>query len=363
LNQLKGNGRQTDVKSEKDAKMYLFNQFYNWFDQRVYYCQLNYLNPYLENYLEADMILYPWLLFLIVIISVFFIIPVIIFIALYVTALVMYVYRHRKELDAERLNHFAHKRNWRGLLYVIVMLWEAHGYFWHSYDVDGFGRIPKSGPALIVYYHGVIPLDHFYLMTKVLLYRKRFIRSVGDHFLFMLPGSKILMRQLKVLTGPVEECVKLLNEGNLLSIAPGGTREGLFGDERYKLMWKNRTGFARVATEAKVPIIPVYTQNLREAFVAVKFCSCIFRSLYEWTRLPFVPFYGGFPVKLKTYVGEPIPYDPSVTPEELAQKTKTAIEDLIRKHQRIPGSIWHAFCDRFRANSKITSNVNNNKNK
>jgi hypothetical protein len=33
-----------------------------------------------------------------------------------------------------------------------------------------------------------------------------------------------------------------------------------------------------------------------------------------------VPIYGGFPVKLVTYVGEPIPYDPNLTPEELAKK-------------------------------------------
>lgn len=339
-----------------------FKELYERFDNKVYFCQINYLNPYLENYFGAEMILYPWLLFLIIIISIFFIIPMVLFILLYVTTLVMYIYRNRKELDVKRLNHFAYKRNWRGILYLIAMFWEAHGYFWHSYEIDGFSRIPKSGPALIIYYHGVIPLDHFYFMIKILLYRKRFIRSVGDHFLFMIPGSKTLMKELKVLTGPVEECVKLLNQGNLLSIAPGGTREGLFGDERYKLMWNNRLGFAKVAVEAKVPIIPVYTQNLREAFVAIKFGKCLFRPLYEWTRLPFVPFYGGFPVKLKTYVGEPIPYDPSVTPEELALKTKSAVEKLIREHQRIPGNIWQAFCDRFR-NKTVAKSFNNNKNK
>lgn len=30
--------------------------------------------------------------------------------------------------------------------------------------------------------------------------------------------------------------------------------------------------------------------------------------------------YGGFPVKLRTYLGDPIPYDPKVTAEELAEK-------------------------------------------
>lgn len=44
------------------------------------------------------------------------------------------------------------------------------------------------------------------------------------------------------------------------------------------------------------------------------------RQFYEKTRLPLVPIYGGIPVKLKTFVGDPIYPDPDVTPEELAEK-------------------------------------------
>lgn len=337
-------------------------QLYRWFDAFVYEIQINYLNPQIKSALNipTEMIVYPWLLVIIIFVSVFFVIPIVLFISLYATTLVMYVYRHRRRLDIKRV--LKSQQKWKGLLYMIATLWEAHGYFWHAYEVDGFEHIPKEGPALIVYYHGVIPLDHFYLMTKVLLYKKRLICSVGDHFLFMIPGTKTLMRELKVLTGPVEECVKLLNDGNLLSIAPGGAREGLFGDNRYKLMWNNRIGFAKVAVAAKVPVIPVFTQNLREAFVATKYCRCVLRSVYEWTRLPVVPFYGGFPVKLRTYVGRPIAYEPSVTPEELAEKTKRAIEELIVEHQEVPGSIWDAFCQRFYDKSKSGAKKCNKKN-
>lgn len=44
------------------------------------------------------------------------------------------------------------------------------------------------------------------------------------------------------------------------------------------------------------------------------------RQLYESTRLPLTPPYGGFPVKFRTYIGEPIPYDPNTTAEELVEK-------------------------------------------
>lgn len=45
-----------------------------------------------------------------------------------------------------------------------------------------------------------------------------------------------------------------------------------------------------------------------------------FRQLYETTRLPFTPPYGGLPVKFRTYIGEPIPYDPNITTDELVEK-------------------------------------------
>lgn len=35
--------------------------------------------------------------------------------------------------------------------------------------------------------------------------------------------------------------------------------------------------------------------------------------------------YGGFPVKLRTYLGDPIPYDPKITAEELAEKVNCSV--------------------------------------
>lgn len=36
--------------------------------------------------------------------------------------------------------------------------------------------------------------------------------------------------------------------------------------------------------------------------------------------MPLVPLYGNFPVKLRTYIGDPIPYEPNITAEQLAEK-------------------------------------------
>lgn len=48
----------------------------------------------------------------------------------------------------------------------------------------------------------------------------------------------------------------------------------------------------------------------------------MFRLLYEKLRWPVVPLYGNFPVKLRTYIGDPIPFDPNLTAAELAEKVR-----------------------------------------
>jgi hypothetical protein len=66
----------------------------------------------------------------------------------------------------------------------------------------------------------------------------------------------------------------------------------------------------------------VFTVNLREAFRSLGVGQSLFRTIYDKTRLPLVPIYGGFPVKLKTIVGKPIPYDPTLSPQQLADKVR-----------------------------------------
>lgn|SRR6218665_2238979 len=58
-----------------------------------------------------------------------------------------------------------------------------------GYEIQGFDRIPETGPALIVFYHGALPIDFYYLMANVILHKKRQIRVIGDRFLFRIPGT------------------------------------------------------------------------------------------------------------------------------------------------------------------------------
>ncbi|GFS15197.1 transmembrane protein 68-like [Elysia marginata] len=94
------------------------------------------------------------------------------------------------------------------------------------------------------------------------------------------------------------------------------------------------------------PIVPMFTVNIREAFRTPSWARDWLRGFYEKTRLPLVPIYGFFPVKLKTIFGEPIIPDLNTTPEELAALVRTRVRMLIKHHQRCPGSILHALLER-----------------
>lgn len=50
-------------------------------------------------------------------------------------------------------------------------------------------NLPSSGRCLIIYYHGAIPLDAYYLVARVTLDKGRLVHCVGDRFLERVPGE------------------------------------------------------------------------------------------------------------------------------------------------------------------------------
>uniref|UniRef100_UPI00398E4740 DGAT1/2-independent enzyme synthesizing storage lipids isoform X2 n=1 Tax=Pristiophorus japonicus TaxID=55135 RepID=UPI00398E4740 len=235
--------------------------------------------------LEGSLNYLDYLLWVFTPLIIVFILPLFLILFLYLSILFLHVYKRKRELKEAYSNNV-----WDGARKTLATLWDGHATIWH--------------------------------------------------------GFKLLLEVFSVMHGPQEECVKALKNGHLLAISPGGVREALFSDETYNLFWSGRKGFAQVAIDAQVPIIPMFTRNIREGFRTFG-CFGICRWLYDKFRWPFVPIYGGFPVQFCTYLGDPIPYDPNITAAELAEKAKQAVQGLIDKHQKIPGNILRALLERF----------------
>ncbi|XP_066274580.1 DGAT1/2-independent enzyme synthesizing storage lipids-like [Branchiostoma lanceolatum] len=276
------------------------------------------------------------------IIAVLFIVPWYIMGSLFVNAIIIRFYSEMYNLT----DPFDGNAIWQKARCAVSAFWAVQAKLLHGYEIHGYEKLPKDGPGLIVYYHGTLPVDMYYMMSRINLDQGRPLCAMTDRFMFSIPGLSFMMDAMGVHRGEPDHCVKLLKEGKLLALAPGGVREALFGHKHYRLIWKHRMGFANVAKRADVPIFPMFTQNLREVFRTPRFGIPFLEWVYEKTRMPVVLIYGGFPVKLRTYIGDPI-YDPSLSAAELAKKTHDAIEELIERHQRIPGSTFHALLERF----------------
>jgi 1-acyl-sn-glycerol-3-phosphate acyltransferase len=112
-------------------------------------------------------------------------------------------------------------------------------------------------------------------VTKTFLDRNRLIRSVIDRNFRLTPGLETVFRAFGCTSGGRDEIIKLLERGHLVGIAPGGGYEAQLGTSHdYAVMWKERRGFAVVAKEAGVPIIPMFTENIREAVVNMQSGIC-----------------------------------------------------------------------------------------
>ncbi|XP_008114386.1 monoacylglycerol/Diacylglycerol O-acyltransferase isoform X1 [Anolis carolinensis] len=259
---------------------------------------------------------------------------------IYLSNVILHIYKRKMNLNGDYLS-----KMWDNGRRSVASVWDIYGKVWHGYEVHGMDKLPE-GPGLVVFYHGAFPLDYYYFVCRLYLQTGRFCRTVVDYHFSKIIGIKLFYDVQGLTHDGRVECVEILKKGYLLGVLPGGAREALFSDENYGLLWGRRTGFAHVARDAKVPVIPIFTKNLREGYRTLgKIWP--FKWLYERTRWPIVPVYGGFPVKFCTYIGDPIPYDPNITAEELAEKTKAAMRELRDMHQKVPGSILKALLERF----------------
>jgi 1-acyl-sn-glycerol-3-phosphate acyltransferase len=118
----------------------------------------------------------------------------------------------------------------------------------------GVENVPRTGPAILASNH-LSYMDHYFLPAVVP--RQIFFISKAQHF--DVPVQRWLFEQWGVIPlkrgeGDNEafaRSLQLLSEGKLFGIYPEGTRST---DGR---LHKGRTGVARLALMAKVPILPV----------------------------------------------------------------------------------------------------------
>ena len=118
--------------------------------------------------------------------------------------------------------------------------------------------VPDRGPQLLVGNHTLYGVQDAPLMVSELRARKGFlVRALGDHAHFAIPVWGDLLKSLGTVDGTRENCRRLLSAGEVVLVFPGGGREVMKRKgEKYRLIWKQRLGFVRMAIEHGAPIVP-----------------------------------------------------------------------------------------------------------
>ncbi|XP_003742912.1 transmembrane protein 68 [Galendromus occidentalis] len=242
-----------------------------------------------------------------------------------------------KSFGNEYRKLFARSIHWAYLL---------HGKLAFGYEVHGGERL-RTKNALIVYYHGVLPVDASLLHSYAYVKYRRHLSGIVDRSLFQIPLIASVMDFFGQHCSP-ERLTRTLKSGGIAFVAPGGAYEALMSQDG-KLEWRNRCGFARIAKKTGAAVIPMFTVNIQHFMTLHKFGNQGNELLKRWYLLSRVPLAIPklvLPVKLRTYLGEPMFCGENETPEAFAARVRSAIELLRDTHQRQPPSVLAALLER-----------------
>lgn len=129
---------------------------------------------------------------------------------------------------------------------------------WFAPQFLGLEHLDAARPALYVGNHTLYGTLDGPLMLLGLYQRKGiYLRSLGDHLHFKVPGWRGMLIEGGVVAGTPDNCRALMQAGEHILVYPGGGREVMKNKgEEYRLVWKERTGFARMALQQGYDIIP-----------------------------------------------------------------------------------------------------------
>jgi 1-acyl-sn-glycerol-3-phosphate acyltransferase len=129
-------------------------------------------------------------------------------------------------------------------------------------------RVDADRPTLFVGNHSVFGVLDVMLFADG-LYRERGIclRSLADKNHFKVPVWRDLVAQTGAVLGSRANCAALMRRGEHILVFPGGAREVFkHKGEAYRLIWKKRFGFVKLALEHGYTITPYATVGAEEAF-------------------------------------------------------------------------------------------------
>lgn len=139
---------------------------------------------------------------------------------------------------------------------------------YHRPHFFGLEHLKHRTPTLFAGNHTLYGVLDVPLMVER-IYREtgKLPRSLADHTHYLVPGWRDLLARFGAVRGTRENCSALMRLGENVLVFPGGGREvAKRRGEAYRLLWKERTGFARLATEHAYSITPFAAVGAEECY-------------------------------------------------------------------------------------------------
>lgn len=132
----------------------------------------------------------------------------------------------------------------------------------------GLEHIPDSRPLLFVGNHTLYGLiDIPLLFDEIWNRRGIFLRGMADRGHYQIPLWRDLLTSAGAVLGTRENCAQLMRAGEAIVVFPGGAREVFkTRGEKYKLLWKERYGFARLAIAHGCTVVPFASVGVEDAY-------------------------------------------------------------------------------------------------
>jgi 1-acyl-sn-glycerol-3-phosphate acyltransferase len=205
-------------------------------------------------------------------------------------------------------------------------------------DLEGAGRVPESGRALLVCNRsGSVPWDGLMLRTALRMARPALqpLRWLSEDSVIHYPFLGTFMNRLGAVRACPENAERMLSQDRLVAVFPEGAQgsQKLFKD-RYRLQRFGRGGYVRLALKLGAPILPT-------AIIGAEEVNPLLARLSLFGRDPrgeggdFLPITPTFPwlgplgllpapVKWRVIVGEPV---------DLSAYGPDAAEDALLVHR------------------------------
>ncbi|MFN0204493.1 MAG: lysophospholipid acyltransferase family protein [Bacteroidia bacterium] len=208
-----------------------------------------------------------------------------------------------------KFSSIQHQTDWELLEKMIPFAEVLKQY--HRYKAYHIQRIPQDGRALILVNHSLATYDILLLGYAIFSKLNRLPRGLADRNFYKNTKTAEWMQKLGVYEANHQNAQQVLENDELLLLAPGGTREAIRSSkEKYQILWDDRMGFAKLSIKTQTPVILAASPNSDNLYEVKE--SPITKLVYKWFKFP-LPIAKGLgdtiiprPIKLAHYIHEPI---------------------------------------------------------